>query len=431
MEFITNIKKDIYSEFVCNHNGHFLQSYGWGEFNKELGYKVHYIGVEDNNKLIGVSMLIEKKLLFGYSYFYAPRGYVIDFNNIKLLEFMTTNIKKYVKKNKGIYIKIDPDIILHEIDEEAKAIKDGNNNYKIVNILKSLGYKHLGYTKNFELNQPRYTFRINLEDNLDDIISRFSKTTIQRIKSAEKYNVKIEVGKDNYIHEFYKLMSMTENRKDFIMHEEPYYQKLYNMYSKEDNIKIFLASVNPTNILKDLIKDKEELNDKIKDIESIIKDKSSKALNGQLKDLGKQKESLENRIDKFSVYSRKYKEDVYISAYFIIYFKNRAWVLYAGNHNDLVECYGNYKVYFEHIKYAKEHNIKTYDLFGTIGDLRKDNPYIGIHEFKKKFGGEYIEFIGEVDLITNNIMYFIYKKLIPFYHKIIRISLRKKRSKTF
>ena len=86
----------------------------------------------------------------------------------------------------------------------------------------------------------------------------------------------------------------------------------------------------------------------------------------------------------------------------------------------LSETYVNYNTYFEHIKYCKQKGIKIYDQFGTIGDLSKENPRLGLHEFKKKFGGDYIEFIGEWDYIINYPMYFIFTKLVPIYRKIIK-----------
>ncbi|NLN06648.1 MAG: peptidoglycan bridge formation glycyltransferase FemA/FemB family protein, partial [Firmicutes bacterium] len=80
-----------------------------------------------------------------------------------------------------------------------------------------------------------------------------------------------------------------------------------------------------------------------------------------------------------------------------------------------------------HIRYAHEHGIKHYDQFGTVGDLRKDNPLLGLHEFKKKFGGEYIEFIGEFTYVTNAPLYFVFTKLVPFYRRIVRLLLRRRK----
>ena len=72
------------------------------------------------------------------------------------------------------------------------------------------------------------------------------------------------------------------------------------------------------------------------------------------------------------------------------------------------------------MKDAYDAGYKYLDCFGTCGDANpdKNNPIFGIHSFKKRLGGEYTEFIGEFDLITNKFMYTAYKKLIPIYRKI-------------
>ena len=45
------------------------------------GFKVLYIGLMENNNIIGASMLlIERKKNFKYAY--APRGFLIDYNDI-------------------------------------------------------------------------------------------------------------------------------------------------------------------------------------------------------------------------------------------------------------------------------------------------------------------------------------------------------------
>ena len=50
---------------------------------------------------------------------------------------------------------------------------------------------------------------------------------------------------------------------------------------------------------------------------------------------------------------------------------------------------------------------------------------MGLHEFKKKFGGDYVEFIGEFDYKTNHLMYFVFTKLVPLYRKIIKKKSKK------
>ena len=93
---------------------------------------------------------------------------------------------------------------------------------------------------------------------------------------------------------------------------------------------------------------------------------------------------------------------------------------------DYKNLFGNYAVYKKQIRDAKESGLDIFDVFGTIGDPNSKSHLVGLHDFKKKWGGEYTEFIGEFDYITNKFMYFVYIKLIPLRHKIINKMLRRK-----
>jgi len=125
MEFIENVEKEEYSKFVQNHKySHFLKSYEWAEVSKLKGWIPFCVGLKENNKLIATALLLKKKLPFGYSYFYIPRGYTIDYSNYNLIEEFTKEINKFIKKNKSLFFKIDPDIKLHTIDK-TKCIKCG------------------------------------------------------------------------------------------------------------------------------------------------------------------------------------------------------------------------------------------------------------------------------------------------------------------
>ena len=152
----------------------------------------------------------------------------------------------------------------------------------------------------------------------------------------------------------------------------------------------------------------------------------SKSAKNKLKELERELDKVKEDEEKYKGYQKEYGNKITLNAHMIIEYGNKAWVLYAGNENILTETGSNYKVYDEHIKYEKNRGIKVYDQFGTIGDLSKDNPRLGLHEFKKKFGGDYVEFIGEWDYITNKPMYFVFTKLVPLYRKMVRNKSKKK-----
>ncbi|HIT37001.1 MAG TPA: peptidoglycan bridge formation glycyltransferase FemA/FemB family protein [Candidatus Onthousia faecipullorum] len=419
------LEKKEYEEFVKYnpYKSHFLQSYDWGCLvKKERGLTPYYLGLLDNGKIVGATLLLKKSLPLGLCYLYAPRGYVLNFSDVKILDKFTEEVVKFAKRKKAIYVKIDPDIIWKKEDYKGEVVEVESKDKKIYKELLRLGYKHLGFTKNFETAQPRYTFRIDLNQSMDEIESHFSKTTKQRIAKSIKLKTKVEIGDEKDLETFYHLMMLTEERKDFVSYDINYYKTLYKLFNEDNKATLFLGKVNIKDSLEVLKNDLLYVNKKI---DELPKENMSKSAKNKLKELSRQKENLEKEVDKYFNYLKEYGDEVTLSAHMILEYGDKAWVLYAGNHNILTETYVNYHTYYEHLKFCKDRGLKIYDQFGTIGDLSKDNPRLGLHEFKKKFGGDYIEFMGEFDYVVKPIYYFAFTKLVPIYRNMIKKRKKK------
>ena len=419
------LEKDEYEKFVKTnpYKSHFLQSYDWGCLAKEeRGLTPYYLGLDDNGTIVGATLLLKKSLPLGLCYLYAPRGYVINFREKKILDNFTEEIVKFAKRKKAIYVKIDPDIIWKKEDYKGEVTEVESKDKNIYTELLRLGYKHMGFTKNFESAQPRYTFRIDLNQSMEEIESHFSKTTKQRIAKSLKLKTKVEIGTEKDIPTFYHLMMLTESRKDFVSYGIDYYKTLYKLFNEDNKATLFLGKVNIKDSLEVLNSDLDDVNKKI---DELPKENMSKSAKNKLKELSRQKENLEKEVEKYYNYLKEYGEEVTLSAHMILEYGDKAWVLYAGNHNILTETYVNYHTYYEHLKFCKDRGLKIYDQFGTIGDLSKDNPRLGLHEFKKKFGGDYVEFMGEFDYVVKPLYYFAFTKVVPIYRNMIKKRKKK------
>ena len=427
MKLIKNLSKEKYEEFVKKHkNNHFLQSYAWGEFSKkEKNLIPHYIGLCKDNKLISTALVLEKKLPLGLCYFYIPRGFTIDYTNKEILQKFTEELKLYAKEKKAIFIKIDPAIIYNKEDTFRNKIVEKNSTEK--EILEKIGYKHLGFTKNFETMQPRYTFRIDMNKSWEELENNFSKTTKQRIKKAEDFFVEVKIGDREDIKTFYDLMMLTESRKDFVTHNEQYYQSLYEIWNKDNSCNLFLGIVN----LDKIIKRQSEIEKELKiELSNLPTENLSKSQNTKKNEIEKRLNKITSDIERYKSIKNEYGNKLTLSAHFIIEYADKAWVLFAGYQNILTDTYANYETYKEHIKHYYDNETKIYDQFGTIGDLNKDNPLLGLHEFKKKFGGDYVEFIGEFDYVIKPIFYVLFTKLIPLYRNFIKTLAKRKNKKS-
>ena len=82
---LVELEIEKFDDYVRNHKqkSHFLQSAAWGKLAKaKKNLYPYYVGlIDENNDIVGATLLLQKKLPLNLSYFYAPRGYVIDFHN--------------------------------------------------------------------------------------------------------------------------------------------------------------------------------------------------------------------------------------------------------------------------------------------------------------------------------------------------------------
>lgn len=82
-----------------------------------------------------------------------------------------------------------------------------------------------------------------------------------------------------------------------------------------------------------------------------------------------------------------------------VQFGDKVWWLYGASSNEHRDLQPNYLLQWEAIKWSLSRGCKWYDLRGGYPD--ENNPLHGIFMFKKKFCREYMEFMGEADLIIS------------------------------
>lgn len=415
MKFITDIDINEYEDFVLNSNkSHFMQSHYFGEIMKYKNFNPYYVGLKENDKLVATALLLKKKLLGNYCYFYCPRGYIIDYSNYKLLNTFTNYIKKFAKKNKALFVKIDPDVKLHDLDQDGNVL--GNSHEKLVDYLKMLGYKHKGFNTEFVNEQPRFTFRLDINKSLDDIYKNIHPTTRKILNKGNQYHLNMYKGSIEDIPKFYETMKDTAVREHLHLTPMEYYKNFYAILNKQNMSDLYIVEVDIHDLIITYEKNLEYLELELKNLDD-PKYKNKEKQENIKKDLINKIDKTKKEIDFIHTIE---KEHIILSSIITVKYGDKVWTIHGGNSNILRELNSNYLLYYQIIKDAHEEGYKIVDFFGTSGIANPDksNPIFGIHSFKKRFGGEYTEFIGEFDLVIHKLMYFAYKKLLPVYRKM-------------
>lgn len=414
---LKEIKASELDEFVYNSSySHFMQTSAWGDVSKSRGYTPIYLGLFDNDKLVGTALLLKKKVL-NYSTYYCPRGFVLDYSNKELIKEMINNLKKYVKDNGGLYFKINPSLIIAKLDDEANRIETNDDNLSLIDFFKENGGKFRGFTTKFsESSAPRFTFRVDVSKSKEDIFNSLHNTTKKILKDNNPYGVEITKNDPNALDDFYKVMKETSIRKKMYIESFDYFKNFYELLSKKNEADIYVASVN-TNNLKDIFNKK--LNDVDNEINEVNKRPDGPKKDNKLKDLDQKRNKvlkLKKEVDELK------EEKIVLSSIITAKFKDKVWTIHGGNGDKLLFLNANYELYYHILLDSKDNGYDIVDFYGSEGKVDKNSEIYGIYLFKLRFGGDFDEFVGEFDFVTRPLM----NKLIGYALKTRRHILYKK-----
>lgn len=434
MKLIKLNKKD-FKNFADKHPQiTFHQTEEWANLKKVNNWQAHYIGLEnDNDEIVAGAMILSKTLpIIKKKMFYSPRGFLIDYNDKKLLETFTNELKKYIKKEQGIFVKIDPFVEYQEHDNDGNIVKDGYNNKSAVENLKQLGYKFFGFNLMQDTLQPRWMHVIETKNRtLDDVMKDMESKTRQILRKNERCGITTrEITRDE-LPIFKDIMKHTSDRREFVDRPLSYYEAMWDNLHDSGILKILIAEIDFNIYEKNTNEEKEETEKSLKE-RIYKKDKgilkmNEKKFNSSNKQDEETIKRLEKQLEKIKELKEEYGDKEILGGILFLIYGNEVLSLHGGSHAKLMQFQSAYTIHFEGVKMAVEGNYNRYNFYGITGDFRKENPLYGLYLFKKSFGGHVVELIGEYDLIISKFWYNTYNIAFNLYHKLknIKSSLKK------
>lgn len=396
MEFVELTDKE-FEKFVQNHEqASYMQSLDLKKFKENNNIKCYIVGVKDKNKVVAATLMYSIGTFMKKKRFYSSRGFIIDYNNMELLTFFVDKIKEYIKKNNGMSLTIDPNIIYRTRSSNGEIIDD-NANDKVIDNLKKLGFTHFGFNNYFETMQVRWVYRLELKDTYEELKNNFIKSTRKNVEATYNNGVQIRIGNVEDIKSLSAIFKETAERDQFNTKSYEYYKSMFE--SMPNNIKVYMAYIDP-NLYVSKTEEKLE-NEKAnnKDIEEKMKTGmvGSKLLN--------KKEVSDKLIEKYTEELKEAKnmvkehpDGVDIGALISMKSGTDYISLSSGTLTQYKKFYPKYALYDAHIKDAYEMGFKYVNFYGIAGDFDPSNKYYGIYEFKKGFNGNVVEYIGEFTL---------------------------------
>ena len=416
---IRELSKREFDEYAFKHPYRsFYQTSQYGTLMSKHGYNPIYVGLDEGG-IIKAATLILVKVNAGIKLGYAPRGYLIDFNDYQLVADFTHHLKEYLSKLGIVSLIIDPHITHIERDNKGKPIETKQNGVNISESLKRIGYQHRGFNLYFENLKPRWNMVLKTDANPIEIFNSFEKQTRTKIRNSLRKGVEIHKGNKDDLKTFYQMIGKKHSRK------YEYYLNMYDIFTRFNMFDIYFAKINTEVFLKNsklLYEHEVQKNSKLAEqLQKNIRNQKQKT-----KLLNKKIESdkLLNSYKNDIIFGSKlYRESKYIivSCNAIIKYGNEIFFLIDGINYKFKNFNANHLLKWKIIEEYRTEGYTKFHLNGITGDFTNKNKYNGLFLFKKGFNTKVTEYIGEYSLVINKAKYSIYKS----FKTILDLSFNK------
>ncbi len=391
MQFCELTEKE-YRAFWENHPlKSFLSAVEIGKLKKLSNWSVSYVGVKKEKKIVAASMLVAKKRHFNRYEFYSPRGYLLDLKDEELLSFFTKELKKYLKDKKAYVFRVDPYLIYKERDIDGNIVENGIDNSSVVRNLTKLGFKKVPLN---ETEQVTWMFSLDLENkNENDILKEMKPNVRNIIHKTEKFGITVKEISYDELERFQSIMEETGARRNFAIRDLTYFQNMYKLFSKNNEIKYFITELNLKDYIERLNQEKKEKEEKVASLSSAkYNDNQKQSLINEITAIDKRIKEAEEIIE------RKKQDIITLSGSMFMLIKPEIIYLSSGNYEEFMKFNSQYLIQWELIKYGLKNGFKKHNFYGIPANINTHPKDYGIYEFKKGFNGYVEELIGEFEL---------------------------------
>lgn len=400
-----------YANFHSNRN--YFQTVEFANMYELYGYKKLYVGlVDDNNNLIAASLLLLNKIK-NYKYAYAPRGFLIDYNDMELFKTFTIMLKNYLKRIKVVFVKVDPRFVYKKYDKDLNII---NDNSKMIPFLESLDYVHLGFNTYFESINSRFEVISTVFGSIKEAYDSLSRNVKRSIIENNKMGISIHEGDASNIDLFYNIIK--KKTKNNLV----YFKNYFKCFNTQDNkIELYFAKINTETYVNNYrylvnkeTKNNNLINGKMQDINSY---KSKNLLDKKILSDHLLQEYNNKLVDAINLY-KNYPNGLIVGTCAVIVNNKEVYFLMDGYVPELKEIHTSYSLKWEIIKKYINLGYKVFNLGEITGNFSSENnKYYGLFFSKMGFNSYVYEYPGEFDLVVNKFMYKLYYNVMHYESK--------------
>lgn len=395
MEFVT-LSEQEYDGYAKKHScANFLNSIYSGRKFEKKQWKTEYLGLKEQEQIVAATLLVSTPLR-KYRYFYAPRGFLMEFHDQALIKVFTDHLQAHMKKQNGLYLKVDPYVPYRQHDENGDIVADGFCNEDVLANLRACGYEHQGFSIGYdEASQCRWMSVLDLKDKTkEQVLKEMNSQTRQNVKNTIKNNIKVRELAFDELHILDEIVDVTSERRGFSNLSLAYYEEEYDIF--KEHAKAYFAYLDLDDYLARIYADREKEEAVVQAAKEALKENEhSKNSKTRLQTATQHLESLAKREKEALELQKDHAHVVPLAAAMFIKYGNEIIYLTSGSYDQYKRFKGPYALQWHMIQMAIEEGYRYYNFYGISGLFEKEQEGYGVFDFKRGFRADVVELLGD------------------------------------
>ncbi|WP_367113097.1 lipid II:glycine glycyltransferase FemX [uncultured Tessaracoccus sp.] len=341
----------------------FLQTPAWAEVKSE--WRGETIGFFTGETLTGVGLVLYRKLPKLPRYLaYLPEGPVLDWSRDDVAEHLDALVA-HARRRKAFAVRIGPAVVHRRwhaptikaaiADDEITLLSQATpdettlEGTRVLRALQQRGWVTDESGHGFAAGQPQFNFQLPLrhpdgtQKTEDELLKGMNQLFRRNIRKAAKQGVEVRRGTRDELARFHEIYLETAERDGFTGRPLAYFEHMWD------------------------------------------------ALNAE-------------REGRMRLYLAEHEGDL-VAATTYVTVGDHAWYSYGASTTAKREVRGSNAVQWQMIRDANAAGCAVYDLRGIVEGVGKDDPELGLIQFKVGTGGEAVAYLGEWDMPINRILH--------------------------
>lgn len=222
--FITD--KQQWNDFVAKSPyGNITQTFEWGELSKNVGSHFFRVGVvDDQNNLCAVMLvLVVKAPILHNSFFYVPRGPIVDDPRSPAFSVLLNFVKSEARKMGAFMLKLETGVEV----SDTRWISE---------------LERRGFRPSTQFLHIRNEWILDIRPSEKDILANMKEKWRYNIRLATRKGVTVREGHGREdLETFHRLLEETAERDHFYIHDVDHFGLLMKLYEQDDRVALLIA----------------------------------------------------------------------------------------------------------------------------------------------------------------------------------------------